>query len=239
MLGLHQTGCSAAWLARSVRDAEAPGSNPGTPTTLTWANERIAVPAWSDHRAAFARDDTSGERNWLRNYSSVGDESKDALVAGLRQNRATQIQRRSDAERGRRYRLLHDTRYASTADAIARPASNTSSVVFISKRGIPHHDRTIATRHCCAMAKQSSAQIISRQPLLRAGLARLANDAGICIVEDRTSADLVLHVSDQTVHRANCEVVIGVGYLVIECQGRPEPAVWESIRELISHADFE
>ena len=29
---LH-TGCGAAWLARSVRDAEAPGSNPGTPTT--------------------------------------------------------------------------------------------------------------------------------------------------------------------------------------------------------------
>ena len=26
------TGCGAAWLARSVRDAEAPGSNPGTPT---------------------------------------------------------------------------------------------------------------------------------------------------------------------------------------------------------------
>ena len=29
------TGCSAAWLARSVRDAEVPGSNPGTPTDLT------------------------------------------------------------------------------------------------------------------------------------------------------------------------------------------------------------
>ena len=27
------TGCGAAWLARSVRDAEAPGSNPGTPTS--------------------------------------------------------------------------------------------------------------------------------------------------------------------------------------------------------------
>ena len=27
------TGCSAAWLARSVRDAEVPGSNPGIPTT--------------------------------------------------------------------------------------------------------------------------------------------------------------------------------------------------------------
>ena len=28
------TGCGAAWLARSVRDAEAPGSNPGIPTTV-------------------------------------------------------------------------------------------------------------------------------------------------------------------------------------------------------------
>ena len=31
---LH-TGCGAAWLARSVRDAEAPGSNPGTPTLVS------------------------------------------------------------------------------------------------------------------------------------------------------------------------------------------------------------
>jgi hypothetical protein len=28
-----RTGCSAAWLARHVRDVEAPGSNPGIPTT--------------------------------------------------------------------------------------------------------------------------------------------------------------------------------------------------------------
>src|SRR6202522_4129174 len=28
-----QTGCSAAWLARHVRDVEVPGSNPGSPTT--------------------------------------------------------------------------------------------------------------------------------------------------------------------------------------------------------------
>ena len=29
----RRTGCGAAWLARCVRDAEVPGSNPGSPTT--------------------------------------------------------------------------------------------------------------------------------------------------------------------------------------------------------------
>src|SRR5580658_6289472 len=28
----ERTGCGAAWLARCVRDAEVPGSNPGSPT---------------------------------------------------------------------------------------------------------------------------------------------------------------------------------------------------------------
>ena len=40
---LH-TGCGAAWLARSVRDAEAPGSNPGTPIT----NVLVSAPVDQD-----------------------------------------------------------------------------------------------------------------------------------------------------------------------------------------------
>ena len=36
-----RTGCGAAWLARCVRDAEVPGSNPGSPTrqNLIWVNQ--------------------------------------------------------------------------------------------------------------------------------------------------------------------------------------------------------
>ena len=38
----RRTGCGAAWLARCVRDAEVPGSNPGSPTTksLVRASQR-------------------------------------------------------------------------------------------------------------------------------------------------------------------------------------------------------
>ena len=35
-----RTGCGAAWLARCVRDAEVPGSNPGSPTQKPWSGPR-------------------------------------------------------------------------------------------------------------------------------------------------------------------------------------------------------
>ncbi len=38
------TGCGAAWLARCVRDAEVPGSNPGSPTTMQEANGGLTPP---------------------------------------------------------------------------------------------------------------------------------------------------------------------------------------------------
>src|SRR5580700_8167665 len=36
-----QTGCSAAWLARHVRDVEVPGSNPGSPTPVSGSTMAI------------------------------------------------------------------------------------------------------------------------------------------------------------------------------------------------------
>ena len=38
-----RTGCGAAWLARCVRDAEVPGSNPGSPTLKALFRELAAV----------------------------------------------------------------------------------------------------------------------------------------------------------------------------------------------------
>ena len=50
------TGCGAAWLARSVRDAEAPGSNPGTPTLLTRTfTAETALRSRSGHIGSAAR----------------------------------------------------------------------------------------------------------------------------------------------------------------------------------------
>ena len=45
------TGCGAAWLARSVRDAEAPGSNPGTPTTYNLVTVLSPAVAAGFHRS--------------------------------------------------------------------------------------------------------------------------------------------------------------------------------------------
>ena len=77
--------------------------------------------------------------------------------------------------------------------------------------------------------------MVARQPLLHAGLERLAAGAGLRIVDD-DRADLVLSCTNDVVDALPGDVTVIADELVVTCRGNPDAAVWDAVRKLIGRA---
>jgi hypothetical protein len=71
---------------------------------------------------------------------------------------------------------------------------------------------------------------------LRAGLERLAGSAGLQIVEEAEAADLVLCCTDDSEPAPPRGVTVVVGNVIVTCHGKPDPVLWETVRQLICRA---
>jgi hypothetical protein len=83
-------------------------------------------------------------------------------------------------------------------------------------------------------------RIPDRRPLLRAGLERIAQRAGVCVV-DEGRVDLVLRSldspADPQLGLDSVEIVVtGDGTCLITCVHPPRPEVWDAVRRVVEAA---
>ena len=94
---------------------------------------------------------------------------------------------------------------------------------LLEKRGTSHHDIVDCRRHRKSVEPRSSARVVAVQPLLHAGLERLASGAGLRIVDD-DRADLVLSCTNDLVDARPGDVTVIADELVVTCRGNPNAA---------------
>jgi hypothetical protein len=83
--------------------------------------------------------------------------------------------------------------------------------------------------------RSSSARIAAPEPLLRAGLERIALAAGVDPSES-VDADFVLRSFEVAPSDVGIDVAIEHEAVVITCHGVPEPSVWAALHRILAAA---